>query len=99
MGNIADDILSVIRLDESRTSYQETPTTLDSYFNRTPSSQGPVFNRRVWQPSESADPFIQDFFSRRMQLPYYLERSFGTALFFKGRVPSFEQGYSLEPQS
>ncbi|GFS04633.1 Pol polyprotein [Elysia marginata] len=45
----SDDILAVIELDESRTTYEETLVALDA-----------CFNRRVQQPSESVDSFIQD---------------------------------------
>ncbi|GFR81908.1 retrovirus-related Pol polyprotein from transposon opus [Elysia marginata] len=62
MGDIADDILAVIQLDESRTTYQETLVALDAYFN---SKENTIFararfNRRVQQPGESVDSFIQD---------------------------------------
>ncbi|GFR63687.1 retrovirus-related Pol polyprotein from transposon opus [Elysia marginata] len=62
MGDIADDILAVIQLDESRTTYQETLVALDAYFN---SKKNTIFararfNRRVQQPGESVDSFIQD---------------------------------------
>ncbi|GFS10769.1 retrovirus-related Pol polyprotein from transposon opus [Elysia marginata] len=63
MGDIADDILAMIKLDESRTTYQETLVALDAYFN---SNKNTIFararfNRRVQQPGESVkDSFIHD---------------------------------------
>ncbi|GFO36250.1 Pol protein [Plakobranchus ocellatus] len=33
MGDIADDILSVVRLDETKATYNETLSALDGYFN------------------------------------------------------------------
>ncbi|GFR99764.1 Pol polyprotein [Elysia marginata] len=62
MGDIADDILAVMQLDESRTTYQETLVALDAYFN---SKKNTIFararfNRKVQQPRELVDSFIQD---------------------------------------
>ncbi|GFO19765.1 Pol protein [Plakobranchus ocellatus] len=62
MGDIADDILSVVRLDEAKATYNETLSALDGYFN---SKKNTIFararfNRRVQQSGESVDAFIQD---------------------------------------
>ena len=62
MGDCADDILAVIKLDESRCTYLEALSALDLYFN---SRKNTIFaraklNRRVQQPGGSVDAFIQD---------------------------------------
>ncbi|GFN90987.1 Pol polyprotein [Plakobranchus ocellatus] len=62
MGDIADDILSVVRLDEAKATYNEKLSALDGYFN---SKKNTIFararfNRRVQQSGESVDAFIQD---------------------------------------
>ncbi|GFS27123.1 Pol polyprotein [Elysia marginata] len=62
MGDIAYDILAVIQLYKSRTTYQETLVALDADFNSTKNTffARARFNRRVQQPGESVDSFIQD---------------------------------------
>ena len=62
MGDCADDILAVIKLDESRCTYLEALSALDLYFNSRKNTifARAKFNRRVQQPGESVDAFIQD---------------------------------------
>lgn len=62
MGDVADDILAIIKLDEATTSYEEAMEELDTYFNSRKNLifARAKFNRRVQHPGESVDSFIQD---------------------------------------
>ncbi|KAK3782887.1 hypothetical protein RRG08_002516 [Elysia crispata] len=62
MGDVADDILAVIKLDETSCTFDEVMAALDGYFNSRKNTifARAKFNRRVQQPGESVDAFIQD---------------------------------------
>ena len=61
-GDVADDVLAVIKLDETSCTFDEVMAALDGYFNSRKNTIFPraKFNRRVQQPGESVDAFIQD---------------------------------------
>lgn len=62
MGDVADDILAIIQLDETTATYLDTLDQLDQYFNSRKNLifARAKFNKRVQHPGESVDSFIQD---------------------------------------
>ena len=62
MGDVADDILSILRIDETTTSYTELIDLMDGYFNARKNIifARAKFNKRIQQAGESIDQFIQD---------------------------------------
>ena len=62
MGDVADDIPAVIKLDETSCTFDEIMAALDGYSNSRKNTifARAKFNRRVQQPGESVDAFIQD---------------------------------------
>ena len=64
MGESADDILATLRVDETKTSYEEMKSALDNYFGarRNVIVERARFNRSIQRPGESIDSFIQDLY-------------------------------------
>lgn len=62
MGDVADNILAIIQLDETAITYVEAVYQLDLYFNSRKNLifARAKFNKRVQHPGESVDTFIQD---------------------------------------
>lgn len=66
MGDCADDILAVARIDENKATYEEVRTTLNSYFdvprNLIVQYKEPDLKKRHQLPGESEDAFVQDLY-------------------------------------
>ena len=64
MGDSADDILQMLRLDEGTVSYEEIKKSLNDYFavRRNIIVERARFNKRSQKPGESVDTFIQDLY-------------------------------------
>jgi hypothetical protein len=64
MGEVADDILTTLKVDESKASFKDVQTALDEYFGVRKNTIvcRARFNRRVQNPGESVDSFIQDLY-------------------------------------
>ena len=64
IGDSADDILTTLKVDEAKSSYEEMKTALDNYFGarRNVIIERARFNRRIQRPGESIDSFIQDLY-------------------------------------
>ena len=64
MGNCADDILAIARIDDNKAAYEEVRTTLNSYFAvpRNLIVQRTRFKKPHQLPGESEDAFVQDLY-------------------------------------
>jgi len=64
MGNQADDILTTLRIDETKSSYDEMKAALNQYFgsHRNILVERARFNRRIQREGEPIDSFIQDLY-------------------------------------
>ena len=61
MGNVADDILATLHVDESTITYTDLPATFDTHFAACNNIilARVEFNRKVQKPREAIDTFIQ----------------------------------------
>lgn len=64
MGDCADDIRAIARIDENKATYEDVRTTLNSYFDvpRNLIVQRTRFKKRHQLPGESEDAFVQDLY-------------------------------------
>ena len=64
MGDCADDILTTLDIDESKASYQEVKTALNTYYKVRTNVivERAKFNTRLQQENEPIDTFIQDLY-------------------------------------
>ena len=64
MGECADDILKTLNIDEEKASYEEVKTALNGYYEirRNVLVERAKFNKRIQQPGESVDAFIQNLY-------------------------------------
>ncbi|CAM1302698.1 Uncharacterised protein r2_g1270 [Pycnogonum litorale] len=64
MGDIADDILATLDIDEESTTYSAVRDAINKYFRvrRSTGKERARFNKRIQQPGEPVEIFIQDLY-------------------------------------
>lgn len=64
MGECADDMIKTLNIDEEKTTYEEVKSAINNYFEvrRNVIVERVKFNKRVQQPGEPIDSFIQDLY-------------------------------------
>ena len=64
MGECADDIIKTLNIDEEKATYEEVKMAINNYFEvrRNVIVERVKFNKRVQQPGEPIDSFIQDLY-------------------------------------
>lgn len=64
IGECANDIIKTLNIDEEKTTYEEVKSAINNYFEvrRNVIVERVKFNKRVQQPGEPIDSFIQDLY-------------------------------------